>query len=46
MKNNIQDKTNLDIDPVFVEIDKSRYLKMRKLENSKEVAGRSYKEIN
>ena len=38
-------ETNLDIDPVFVEIDKSRYLKMRKLENSKEVAGRSYKEI-
>ena len=38
-------ETNLDIDPVFVEIDKSRYLKMRKLENFKEVAGRSYKEI-
>ncbi len=38
-------ETNLDIDPVFVEIDKSRYLKMRKLENSKEIAGRSYKEI-
>ena len=38
-------ETNLDIDPVFVEIDKSRYLKMRKLENSKEVAGRSHKEI-
>ena len=38
-------ETNLDIDPIFVEIDKSRYLKMRKLKNSKEVAGRSYKEI-
>jgi len=38
-------ETNSDIDPVFVEIDKSRYLKMRKLEKSKEVAGRSYKEI-
>ena len=38
-------ETNLDIDPVFVEIDKSRYLKMRKLERSKEVAGRSYKKI-
>ena len=38
-------ETNLDIDPVFVEIDKSRYLKMRKLKNSKEIAGRSYKEI-
>ena len=38
-------ETNLDIDPVYVENDKSRYLKMRKLENSKEVAGRSYKEI-
>ena len=38
-------ETNLDIDPVFVEIDKSRYLKMRKLEISEEVAGRSYKKI-
>ena len=38
-------ETNLDIDPVYFENDKSRYLKMRKLENSKEVAGRSYKEI-
>ena len=38
-------ETNLDIDPVYVENDKSRYLKMRKLENSNEVAGRSYKEI-
>ena len=38
-------ETNLDIDPVFVEIDKSRYLKMRKIESSKEVAGRSCKEI-
>ena len=38
-------ETNLDIDPVFVEIDKSRYLKMRKIESSKEVVGRSYKEI-
>ncbi len=38
-------ETNLDIDPVFVEIDKSRYLKMRKIESSKEVVWRSYKEI-
>ena len=38
-------ETNLDIDPVFVEIDKSRYLKMRKLKNSKEVAGRSFTQI-
>ncbi len=38
-------ETNSDIDPVFVDIDKSRYLKMRKLESSKEIAGRNYKEI-
>jgi ATP phosphoribosyltransferase regulatory subunit len=38
-------ETNADIDPVFVEIDKSRYLKMRKFNSSKEVAGRTYKEI-
>jgi len=38
-------ETNSDIDPVFVEIDKSRYLKMRKDNQNKILAGRSYKEI-
>ncbi|SVC84452.1 uncharacterized protein METZ01_LOCUS337306, partial [marine metagenome] len=38
-------ETNSDIDPVFVEIDKSRYLKMRKDNQNKMLAGRSYKEI-
>jgi ATP phosphoribosyltransferase regulatory subunit len=38
-------ETNSDIDPVFVEIDKSRFLKMRKDNQNKMVAGRSYKEI-
>ena len=38
-------ETNSDIDPVFIEIDKSRYLKMRKDNQNKMVAKRSYKEI-
>jgi len=38
-------ETNSDIDPVFVEIDKSRFLKMRKDNQNKMVAGRSYQEI-
>ncbi len=38
-------ETNSDIDPVFVEIDKSRFLKMRKDNQNKIVAGRSYHEI-
>jgi len=38
-------ETNSDIDPVFVEIDKSRFLKMRKDNQNKIVAGRSYQEI-
>ena len=38
-------ETNSDIDPVFVETDKSRYIKMRKLNSLKQVAGRTYKEI-
>ena len=38
-------ETNSDIDPAFVEIDKSRYLKMRKDNQNKILAGRSYKEI-
>ena len=38
-------ETNSDIDPVFVEIDKSRYLKMRKNHQNEMLAGRFYKEI-
>ena len=38
-------ETNSDIDPVFVETDKSRYKKMRKENQNKIVAGRIYKEI-
>jgi ATP phosphoribosyltransferase regulatory subunit len=38
-------ETNSDIDPVFVEIDRSRFLKMRKDNQNKIVAGRSYHEI-
>ena len=38
-------ETNSDIDPVFVEIDKSRYNKMRQTKSTKLIAGRTYKEI-
>ncbi len=38
-------ETNSDIDPVFVETDKSRYQKMRKENKNKILAGRTYKEI-
>ena len=38
-------ETNLDIDPVFVETDKLRYQKMRKENQNKIIAGRTYKEI-
>tara|TARA_B100000287_G_scaffold423234_1_gene466234 strand:+ start:185 stop:1240 length:1056 start_codon:yes stop_codon:yes gene_type:complete len=38
-------ETNSDIDPIFVEIDKSRYQKMRKEKQNKIVAGRTYKEV-
>jgi ATP phosphoribosyltransferase regulatory subunit len=38
-------ETNSDIDPVFVETDKSRYQKMRKEDQNKIVAGRTYKEV-
>ena len=38
-------ETNSDIDPVFVEIDKSRYKKMRQTKSTKLIAGRTYKEI-
>ena len=38
-------ETNSDIDPVFVETDKSRYQKMRKENQNKIVAGRTYKEV-
>ena len=38
-------ETNSDIDPVFVETDKSRYQKMRKENQNKILAGRTYKEI-
>ena len=38
-------ETNSDIDPVFVEIDKSRYQKMRKENKNKIIAGRTYKEV-
>jgi|TARA_B100002003_G_scaffold241126_1_gene262426 ATP phosphoribosyltransferase regulatory subunit len=38
-------ETNSDIDPVFVEIDKSRFIKMRKDNQNKIIAGRTFKEI-
>ena len=38
-------ETNSDIDPVFVETDKSRYQKMRKENKNKIIAGRTYKEV-
>ncbi len=38
-------ETNSDIDPVFVETDKFRYQKMRKQNENKIIAGRTYKEI-
>jgi len=38
-------ETNLDIDPIFVETDKSRYQKMRKENQNKIIAGRTYKEV-
>jgi len=38
-------ETNSDIDPVFVETDKSRYQKMRKENQNKTIADRTYKEV-
>ena len=38
-------ETNSDIDPVFVEIDKSRYHNMKKEDQNKIIAGRTYKEV-
>ena len=38
-------ETNSDIDPVFVETDKSRYQKMRKENQNKIIAARTYKEV-
>ena len=38
-------ETNSDIDPVFVDTDKSRYQKMRKENQNKIVAGRTFKEV-
>jgi len=38
-------ETNLDIDPVFVEIDKSRYKNMIKKNKEKKIAGRTLREI-
>ncbi len=38
-------ETNSDIDPVFVEIDRSRYQKMRKEKQNRIIAGRTYKEV-
>ena len=38
-------ETNSDIDPVFVETDKSRYQKMRKENQNKILASRTYKEV-
>jgi len=38
-------ETNSDVDPTIVEVDKRRYLKMLKDDQSKVVAGRSIKEI-
>ncbi len=38
-------ETNSDIDPVFVEADKSRYQEMRKENLNKIIGGRTYKEV-
>ena len=38
-------ETNSDIDPVFVETDKSRYQKMRKEKQNRIIAGRTFKEV-
>jgi len=38
-------ETNSDIDPVFVETDKSRYQRMRKENQNKIIASRTYKEV-
>ena len=38
-------ETNLDIDPIFVETDKSRYQKMKKENQNKIIVGRTYKEV-
>ena len=38
-------ETNSDIDPVFVEIDQSKYKKMRKESQNKVIASRTYKEV-
>ena len=38
-------ETNSDIDPVFVKTDQSRYQKMRKDNQNKIIAGRTYKEV-
>ncbi len=38
-------ETNSDIDPVFVETDKSRYQKMKKENQNKIIAGRTYNEV-
>ena len=38
-------ETNSDIDPVFVETDKSKYKKMKKENQNKIIAGRTYKEV-
>ena len=35
----------MDIDPIFVEADKSRYKKMIKENQNKVIAGRTYKEV-
>ena len=38
-------ETNSDIDPVFVEIDKSKYKKMKTENHNKIIAGRTYREV-
>ena len=38
-------ETNSDIDPIFVDTDKSRYQKMRSKNQNKIIAGRTYKEV-
>ena len=38
-------ETNSDIDPIFVETDKSRYQKMRNENQNKIIAGRTYKDV-
>tara|TARA_B100002052_G_scaffold112269_1_gene103531 strand:- start:79 stop:1128 length:1050 start_codon:yes stop_codon:yes gene_type:complete len=38
-------ETNSDIDPVFVEADKSKYQKMKKEDQNKIIAGRTYREV-